>query len=196
MRKEKLEELHHLLNLYKTVKKSEVEIVKGDFLQVGCTTYALNNGRTFKREEIIKNKGHSSAVIILPVTTTGEVILTVQPRVLTARGVGIELPAGYIEPGQTGDDAAYAELRQETGYDSKLLVRLGGYYQDQGCSRAFNESFLAIDCVNKGTQELDADEFITTFKCTYDEMLELVDMEYIQDAGSIITIQKSKKLLR
>ena len=45
-------------------------------------------------------------------------------------------------------------------------------------------------------QNLDKDEYIKYFECTYDEALELVDMEYINDAGSILLLEKSKVYMK
>jgi ADP-ribose pyrophosphatase len=196
MRKEKLEELKYLINMYKTVRSTKVKIVKGKFFKVGLASYELNNGERIVREEMIKNNGLSSASIILPITTNNEVVLIVQPRVLTKQGVSVELPAGYIDLGETGHDAAIRELREETGYIPQKVIKVMEYYQDQGCSRALNESFLAISCEKIGDQKLDQDEHISQFLCTYDEMLELVDLNYINDANSIVTIERSKPLIK
>lgn len=195
MRKEKRAELERLIEQYQTVKQSEVQLVNGRFLQVGSANYALANGRQIQREEIIKNNGYSSASIILPITESEDVILIIQPRVLTKNGVAIELPAGYLDADEVGVAAAIRELREETGYVAKKITKLTEFYQDAGCSRALNECFLATGCQLVSEQALDGDEMISLFACKYDEMLELVDQNYINDAGSIITIEKANRLL-
>lgn len=196
MRKEKWEELESLIYLYKTIEKTNVNITSGKFIKIGSSNYTLGNGKVITREEIIKNNGMSSASIILPITDNNEVILTVQPRVVTKLGVGIELPAGYIDANETGYDAALRELKEETGYIPDKLVKVAEYYQDQGCSRSLNECFLATGCEKLSSKNLDGDEYISEFMCTFEEMLELVEKNYINDAGSIITIERSKKLIR
>ena len=196
MVKERLQYLERIISTYKTVSSSEVDIVSGNFIKIGSANYTLVNGETIKREEIVKNNGMSSASIILPVTVNNEVLLVVQPRVLTRLGVGIELPAGYIDKGETAYEAALRELEEETGYIPENMVKVAEYYQDQGCSRAFNECFVGTGCRKMGKQKLDRDEFIQEFLCTYPELLELIEMSYICDAGSIITVEKSKELIK
>ncbi|NLL44866.1 MAG: NUDIX hydrolase [Mollicutes bacterium] len=196
MLKEKLQELNELISMYKTIASTKPQIVNGNFIKVGSAEYILANGKTIKREEIIKNGGRSSASIILPITENKEIILIVQPRVFTKLGVGVELPAGYIDAYETGKMAALRELKEETGYVPKKIIKVGEYYQDQGCSRALNECFVAFGCQKQKKRNLDDDEFISEFLCNYDELLELMDMNYICDAGSIITIEKAKKYLK
>lgn len=110
--------------------------------------------------------------------------------------MGIGFPAGYIEQGEDPYQAALRELQQETGYVSNNLELLATFYQDEGCSKAFNHVFLALDCEKKFEQNLDAGEYIKYFECTYDEALELANMGYISGSNSIIALEKSKKYVR
>ncbi len=134
----------------------------------------LKNGKIIVREEILKNGKNGNAVIILPVTDDKKVIFTIQPRVFTIPTVGIELPAGYVEEGELEEHTVERELREETGYVAKKTVKIAEFYQDQGCSRALNRAFIAYGCEKKYEQDLDKDEYIKTFECTYDEALELM----------------------
>lgn len=110
--------------------------------------------------------------------------------------MGIGFPAGYIEQGEDPYQAALRELQEETGYVSNNLELLAKFYQDEGCSKAFNHVFLALDCEKKFEQNLDAGEYIKYFECTYDEALELANMGYISGSNSIIALEKSKKYVR
>ncbi len=195
MRKEKLEELHQYIKELKTIKLEKTEQIPA-FLTATTYLSTLTNNCTIKRERLLKNKKDGNAAIILPITKEHNTVLVVQPRVFTDRTVGIELPAGYIEKNELPIIAAARELKEETGYISSNIKLLTSYYQDQGCSGAKNYSFLALSCEKNYSQSLDPDEYIKYFECTFEEALELMELGYINDANSIITLEKSKQLVR
>ena len=195
MRKEKLEELNEYVELLKTKRKKLMEMT-GDFIKVNKYLVELNNGKVITREKILKGNNDGNASIVLPVTVDGNVILVVQPRVFTRSGVGIELPAGYVDVGEEYEDAARRELFEETGYVPENIRLLGQFYQDQGCSSAYNKSFLAEGCRKIGSQSLDSSEFIKYFECSVDELYELVDLDMINDLQSQYTIEKAKQYIR
>lgn len=195
MRKEKLDELHSYIEELK-VKRLELLDTNGKFLTSERYLVELNNGHVMTREKLVKNGRDGSAAIILPVTTGGNTLLVVQPRVFTRDGVAIELPAGYIDDGETYEEAARRELFEETGYVPESMILLGSFYQDQGCSPAYNQAFLAQGCQKVGSQHLDGDEFIRYFECSYDEAIELMNMGMINDCQSQLTIERSRQYLK
>ena len=195
MRKEKLDELYGYVELLKTKKKTLLEKT-GNFINVEKYLIELNNGEVINREKILKGNSDGNASIVLPVTIDGNVILVVQPRVFTRIGVGIELPAGYVDEGEDYEDAARRELFEETGYVPENVRLLGEFYQDQGCSCAYNKSFFAEGCRKIGSQSLDSSEFIKYFECSIDELYELVELGMINDLQSQYTIEKAKQYIR
>lgn len=195
MRKEKLEELKQYIEELKVIKVQELSM-PSKFLSIKRYECILNNGSVIPREKILKNGRDGSASVILPLTKEGNTLLVVQPRPFTNLSVGIELPAGYIEDGEDPMVAAQRELEEETGYVPERLEFLTNYYQDQGCMGALNHSYIAYNCTHKLEQHLDKDEFIRYFECHYDEALELLDLGYIKDAGSQITLEKSYRKLK
>ena len=196
MRKEKFEELHSYINELKLKEMTETEIKGKAFLSSKRYSCTLNNGQTFFREKLIKNNQNGSAAIIVPVTKEGNVLLVVQPRVFCASTIGIEFPAGYIEENEEPVVSATRELVEETGYSCNKLVPLVKFYQDEGCSAAFNHIFLALDCEKTGNQHLDSDEFIRYFECTFEEAIELAEKGYICGANSLLAIEKTKNYLK
>lgn len=195
MRKEKLKELENYIREFQIVDRKQLN-EEPRFLSITRSSYELQCGKTIIREQVIKQGNSGSASIILPITEEGNVILVVQPRVLNYNGIGVELPAGYVKPGEDAILSAKRELEEETGYQSKKFIKLASYYQDQGCMEAYNHSFLALDCKKVTEQYLDQDEYIHYFECTYEEALELMELGYINDANSILTLEKSKQYIR
>ena len=194
MRKEKLEELKIYLEELKTIKAIKQD-VEAKFLKTEVYDCYLNNSEVIRREKQIKGNNTGSAAVVLPVTKDNNVILTVEPRVFTKRTVGLGIPAGYIEPGEKGIDAAKRELLEETGYVVENIYPLGGFYQDMGVSSAYNELFLAKGCKKIADQNLDESEFIKYFSCTYEEALELIDLGYIEGCNAIMTLTRAKKYM-
>ncbi len=193
MRKEKLEELKNAIQALTIVSLEKEEMVKKEeesegFLQVEKYRCCLENGKTFFRDKLLKKGKSGNATVILPITEEGNVILTIQPRVFTKEKVSVELPAGYIEDEEDAYTAAKRELEEETGYQPKELKKLISYYQDQGCAESLITCFYARDCKKIGNQHLDKDEYIDYYECSYEELLELMQLGYIKDAGSLLTI--------
>lgn len=166
------------------------------FLTIESYICELNNGRTISREKILKNGKDGSAVIIYPITSDDKTIIAVEPRVFTKNTVGVGLPAGYIEEGEKPIDAAKRELLEETGYISDDLVEVGSFYQDQGCSSAFNHYFIAFNCKKVSEQKLDSSEIIKYFLVDNDELNELLETGTITGLNSAYLIEKCKRYRR
>ena len=145
---------------------------------------------------MLKNKKDGSAVIILPITEDNKVILAIEPRVFTKETVDIGLLAGYIEENELPVISAIRELEEETGYTSNDLEFLGSYYQDQGCSGAYNFYYLARNCKKVKKQKLDKDEFIKYILVTLEELEELMKRGYIKGLNSAYAIEKGKQYIK
>ncbi len=168
---------------------------KKHFINVKSYQCKLKDGRIVIRDKILKGNRDGSAAIIVPITESGKVILVIQPRILTKNKISVELPAGYIDDAETPEEAAIRELKEETGYTPKEVIKLAEYYQDQGCSSAYNYCYLAVGCEKKFEQSLDRDEYIEYVEAYFDEVLGLLDEGIINDANSIIALERARKIL-
>lgn len=192
MEKVKLEELKNLIEEVRYVSMQEVN-VKDKFINSIPYDVTLRNGMIIRREKLTKGGTDGSAAVILPIKYNGNILLTVEPRVFTASGVGVGLPAGYINPGETPVHAALRELKEETGCVCESTIDLGGFYQDMGCSGAYNRLFLGLDAKKVCEPHFDEGEVVKTFECSYSDALELIDLGYIEGCNALITISKAKK---
>lgn len=195
MRKDKLKELRDAINELQTVKKIINENPKKKFITSKSYLFTLRNGRTIPREQLLKNGLDGSAVMIAPLIGN-EFLMTIEPRVFTKQGVAVSFPAGYIEKDETPLEAAKRELREETGCVSDNFIYLDSYYQDEGVSKAFNHSFLALDVKRAYEQDLDENEIIKYMTFTYDELLEIEKMGYLSGSNTKLTLCRIKDHLR
>jgi len=83
--------------------------------------YELNNKVIEK--EIIE---HSPSVGLVPIMRGTHILFVTQYR-HAAKKYTLEIPAGKIEKGETPKQAALREMREEIGYDGKLLPILRWY---------------------------------------------------------------------
>lgn len=188
------EEIIRSLEEFKTICKTKQDGNK--FLSIESYLCKLNNGEVIRRERILKNKKDGSAVVIYPITEDGKIIIAIEPRVFTKGTVGIGLPAGYIEEGEEPMEAAKRELLEETGYASDNLIHVGAFYQDQGCSAAYNHYFIALNSRKVSEQKLDQSEFIKYVLVDHQELDELLNNGYITGLNSAYLIEKGKTYVR
>lgn len=188
------EEIIRALEELKTICMTKQD--GNNFLSIEAYLCELNNGETIRREKILKRNRDGSAVIVYPIVENGKTIIATEPRVFTKGTVGIGFPAGYIENGEEPIEAAKRELLEETGYVSNNLIYVGAFYQDQGCSAAFNHYFIALDCKKISEQKLDKSEFIKYFLIDDDELDELLYNGYITGINSAYLIEKGKSYVR
>ncbi len=189
-------ELEKLKDELSVVSMKEIPPLEKSFLNIENYQVILKSGAIFSRQKLVKNKRKGDAVVIVPITEDGKSFVIVQPRVFTESGLGIEIPAGYIDPGESALDAAFRELREEIGCEAEQLIPLKSYYQDQGISGAYNTCFLALGCRECYQQKLDRDEYIKYIKCSFNDLTYLVNAGIINDANGIIAIEEAKKVMR
>ena len=184
---EKIKEDLRVLSLEKCEDKENL------YLSVDTYLVKLTDERTFYRERLLKKNGNGSAVVIVPLTKDNKSLVVVQPRVFKEDKIAVEVPAGYIDQGETKEMAALRELREETGYVPEELIELKSYYQDPGISGAKNTCFLALGCEKKFKQDLDRDEYIKYLECSFNDLVYLVNNGIIDDVNGIIAIEEARK---
>lgn len=99
-------------------------IGEGRFLTLRELEYDNGSGR-LRRWEACDRSGTGSAAFILAHIVPDDELLFVRQFRPPAGRLMLEFPAGLIDPGETPEETAARELREETGYRGKVL----------GCSR-------------------------------------------------------------
>ncbi len=189
MDNKKKELIDKIIEEYKPVKREEVE---PSFVKIKAYNYTLNNGMVQKREQIIKGSKDGSAVIIVPYVGNN-LLLVIEPRVFTKKGVCVGFPAGYIEKDEDPKDAALRELKEETGLVPESIVEVDAFYQDEGCSSAYNHIFIAHNCKKEYEQDLDPGEYIKYMEFTLEEAEELESEGYINSSNCKLALVRAKE---
>lgn len=193
MKKERLLEIRKMMENFRCIKK-EPRNVSSSFIQILIQACTLQNGKTILREQVLKNGHDGSAVIIVPITQEGKILLAIEPRVFTKETVGIGFPAGYIEEGEKTWESAKRELLEETGYQAQELHYMTSFYQDEGCSSAYNTIYIATGCQKITDQHLDKDEYIRYIECSLEEVYELEKLGLIGGGNAKLALRYLEKI--
>lgn len=164
-------------------KVLKTEILKSEdakWIQLMLTTYRdpLGKERTWEYAERQTRPQSSSVdavgiVAILDLPTGPEIVLQKQfrPPVNT---VCIEIPAGLVDEGETPEQAAIRELKEETGYigeisiSTSIMLNGTSSYSNPGfCNTNLKMIHMTVDMNNPKNQnpqpELEENEFIEVF---------------------------------
>lgn len=192
MKDELKNKINNLIIYTKAKSIFEKTLFEGNFIKVIQEKYLLPNNIEIVRERIVKNQ-NKSAVIIVPMTSDGKVLLVSQNRV--GSNVSIEFPSGYIENGEGVLEAAARELKEETGYAGINLEIIDKYCPMVGIDNSTIYIVVAYGCVKKYVENLSSDEYILYNKFTYTEVQELIDNNLINSGGTKLAFYKLEKLL-
>jgi len=154
-------------------------IYEGRVVNLRVDTVALPKGGSSRREIV----EHSPCVVIAPMDTSGNVLMVRQYR-KAAGDTLLELPAGGMAEGETPEEGARRELREETGYRANRWERLAGFYSAPGFCTEFLHLFLATELI-PGASEADADEDIEAEWVPLSRARDLIASGEVKDAKSV-----------
>ena len=126
------------------------------------------------------------AVFVVPVTAEGEIVLVYQ-YTYTVNDWCWEVPAGAVRPGQSLEEAARAELREEVGGTAGGLDYLGRFYAANGICSEVSHLFLATG-VRLGETAHEAAEVMTVHQKPIGEVLAMAGNGQISDGPSALAL--------
>lgn len=120
-------------------------------------------------------------VCAVAITEDNQVIMVEQYR-HPVQEVLLEIPGGFIDAGETPEQAISRELMEETGYEFSNFEYLGKLAANPGILDNYTHLFLARGGVKKAEQSLDGNEDIRLKLIPVEELETLVKENKIQQA--------------
>jgi len=156
------------------------ELFKGGVIRLYQEKVAFPDGSVHTREVV----RHPGAVGIVPVTAGGDVILIRQHRQPIDKNI-LEIPAGLRDPGESWEQCAARELREETGATSSRIEPLLIFHTTPGYSDEEFHLFVAWDAL-EGESEPDVDEILEEQRLPLADAISMVEAGEIEDGKTAL----------
>jgi 8-oxo-dGTP pyrophosphatase MutT (NUDIX family) len=137
------------------------------------------------------------AVILECADWVNIVALTPEKKLVTVQqfrfGVGkntVEIPAGIINAGETPEQAAIRELKEETGYTTKNWKYLGWVETNPAFLNNLCHHWLALDVVKTSAPELDEGEEISVAELALEEVHREIEQGRMRNALTVLALSR------
>ncbi len=156
-------------------------VIDSPFLRIRQDTIELPDGTVVPEYYVRESAGF---VMVFALTTDERVVLVRQYRYATD-SLGLELPAGMLEPGEDPETCARRELLEETGYSAASIALLAECAVEAVRSDAKAFIFTATGARRTSEPRLDATEHIEVELASLAEFAAMLEDGRIDNLASI-----------
>ena len=102
----------------------------------------------------------------------------------------VEIPAGMIEAGETPEQAAIRELREETGYVAADWKYLDWFEANPSFLNNVCHSWLAVDVVKRQAAQLDEGEEISINELSLEEVRNEIEQGNMRNSLTVLALSR------
>lgn len=135
----------------------------------------------------------NDAVGILPFIDADNVVLVRQYRYVFGENHRWEMPTGGVKPGESLEDAAQRELKEEAGYQAGELQHINTFYSSKSIMHEIPHLFVARD-LTPARMAADETENLDVEIFPFSRALEMVVSGEIRDAMTMIAVLLAARL--
>ncbi len=155
------------MKAWKTISQSV--IYENAFFTVNSEECGLPDGKKLNYYTI----GSDDWVQILPIFENGDLLLIRQFR-QASQSFEIEIPGGFVDPGEEKEKAAIRELEEETGHTTDKIELWHSHLPNPALMKNQLHLYVAKDIYPVGEQRLDPYEEIEFFRCNKKQLFKLI----------------------
>jgi ADP-ribose pyrophosphatase len=127
------------------------------------------------------------AVGVLPFLDNDHVILVRQYRYVFGENHRWEMPTGGAKPGESLEESAQRELREEVGYEAAQLLYINTYFTSKSIMRETAHLYIGRGLTQVQAMP-DETEFLEVATFPFDQVLQMVLDTEIRDSMTVIAV--------
>jgi ADP-ribose pyrophosphatase len=165
------------------------EVYKNKWMRLREDLAAMPDGKT----TIYGVVECADCVGVLPFVDEGHVVMVRQYRYVFGEDHRWEMPTGGVKPGETTEEAARRELREEAGYEAAELQHVSTYFTSKSIMREIGHLYVGRH-LTKVQALPDDTEFLEIAVMPFKQVLQMVKDSEIRDSMTVITILHAARL--
>jgi ADP-ribose pyrophosphatase len=135
----------------------------------------------------------AECVGVLPFIDDDHVVMVRQYRYVFGENHRWEMPTGGVKPGESLEQAARRELREEVGYDAAELQHVSTYFTSKSIMREVGHLYLGWG-LTRVEAIPDETEFLEVAFFPFKQVLHMVLASEIRDSMTVITVLHAARL--